>query len=101
MTPVWEGQTVSLSLTNLVAPPPPAPLFSIAAPALPFTGNDNTTLQFVFPNTLPLHVQLLGSLIVDGVSSVVQVTVPPLPPGSPPGTPPNPPQYSGPWVVVS
>jgi hypothetical protein len=32
---------------------------------------------------------------------VVQVTVPPLPPGSPPGTPPNPPQYSGPWVVVS
>jgi hypothetical protein len=98
---VWEGQSVSLSLTNLVPPPPPAPLYSMAVPMLPITGNNNTTLQFVFPNTLPLNVQLLGSLIVDGVSSVVQITVPPLPPGSPPGTPPNPPQYSGPWVTVS
>ena len=86
---VWEGQEVSLSLSSLTAPPPPDPLFTMTVPALPFTGNNNTSLQFQLPASFPAGTYL-GRLTVDGVTSQVQVDwVPP------------PPVFTGPMVTIT
>jgi hypothetical protein len=68
---VWEGQDVSLSLSSITPPVAPATLYTMTAPALPFTGNTNTSLSFQFPAGLPAG-QLLGRLQVDGVTSQVE-----------------------------
>jgi hypothetical protein len=68
---VWEGQDVSLSLSSITPPVAPAKLYTMTAPALPFTGNANTSLSFQFPAGLPAG-QLLGRLQVDGVTSQVE-----------------------------
>jgi hypothetical protein len=69
---IWEGQDVALSLSSTHPPIPPATLFSATAPALPFTGQRNSALAFIFPAGLPTG-PLLGRLEVDGVTSQVQV----------------------------
>ena len=86
---VWEGQEVSLSLSSLTAPPPPAPLFTMTVPALPFTGNSNTSLQFQLPAAFPAGTYL-GRLTVDGVTSQVQVN-----------WAPTPPVFTGPMVTIT
>jgi Pvc16 N-terminal domain len=86
---VWEGQTVSLSLSGTQPPVPPATLFSATAPAQPFTGNSNATLKFIFPSTLPAG-PLLGRLTVDGVTNVLKVD----------GTT-TPPTFKGPMVTIT
>lgn len=90
LLPVFQGQSVVLSLTDLSAPAPPAPLWSYATAAQPFSGDANTSLTFVFPRDLPLGVKLLANLIVDEVPGVISVD-----------TTVNPPAYAGPWVTVS
>lgn len=91
---VWEGQTVTLALSSLTAPAPPAPLFTLSAPAIAFTGNANTSLSFNFASNLPVGPlpagQLLGRLTVDGVSSQVSVD-----------WNQHPPVFTGPLVTVS
>jgi hypothetical protein len=86
---VWEGQDVSLSLSSITPPVPPVTLYTMTAPALPFTGNANTSLSFQFPAGLPAG-QLLGRLQVDGVTSLV-------------GTDFNvhPPVFTGPMVSIT
>ena len=86
---VWEGQEVSLSLSSLTPPPPPDPLFTMTIPALPFTGNSNTSLQFQLPATFPAGTYL-GRLTVDGVTSQVQVD-----------WTPTPPVFTGPMVTIT
>jgi Pvc16 N-terminal domain len=83
---VWEGQDVSLTLSSTTPPVPPATLYTVTVPALPFAGNDNASLSFQFPAGLPSG-PLLGRLTVDGVTSAITVT------GSPPA-------YAGPMVTV-
>jgi hypothetical protein len=82
-----EGQEISLALSSTVPPPPLTQLFSMAAPAQPFTGSVSS-LSFQFPSSLPSG-QLLGRLIVDGVASAVIVdwSV-------------HPPKFTGPMVTV-
>ena len=86
---VWEGQDVSPSLSSIVPPVPPATLYTMTAPALPFTGKANTSLSFQFPAGLPAG-QLLGRLQVDGVTSQVDVdwTL-------------HPPVFTGPMVTIT
>jgi len=84
---VWEGQSVTLSLSDTKPPVPPATLFSATAIALPFTGNSNSSLSFTFPSTLPAG-PLLGRLTVDGVTNVVEIA----------GTPPK---FKGPMVTIT
>lgn len=82
---VWEGQSVFLSLSSMQ----PATPFSVTAPALTFTGNNNSVLSFIFPSDLPSG-PLLGRLSVDGVTSQVGVdwtTHPPL--------------FTGPMVTIT
>lgn len=86
---VWEGQTVSLSLSSTQPPVPPATLFSATAPAQPFTGNNNGSLSFIFPSTLPAG-PLLGRLTVDGVTNVLEID----------GTT-TPPKFKGPMVTIT
>ena len=85
---VWEGQSVSLTLSSIVPPVPPNPLYSVTSNAQPFTGNANTSLSFVFPAGLAAG-QYLGRLQVDGVSSQVQVN-----------WAANPPVFTGPMVTI-
>jgi hypothetical protein len=80
---VYEGQSVSLALSTTAAP-----VVSKSAQAQPFTGNVSS-LTFQFDAGLPVAVQLLGRLQVDGVTSQVQVTWSPFPP-----------TFSGPWVTL-
>jgi hypothetical protein len=86
---VWEGQNVSLSLSSTTPPIPPATLFSATATADAFTGNNNTSLNFIFPANLPAG-PLLGRLSVDGVTSQVQVD-----------WTQNPPAFIGPMVTIT
>jgi hypothetical protein len=86
---VWEGQEVSLSLSSLVPPVAPAALYTMTAPAIPFTGNTHTSLSFIFPSGLPAG-PLLGRLTVDGVTSQAAVT---------PGV--YPPAFTGPMVTIT
>ena len=86
---IWEGQDVSLSLSSLTAPPPPAPLFTMTFPALPFTGNSNTSLKFQLPATFPAGTYL-ARLTVDGVTSQVDVN-----------WVPTPPVFTGPMVTIT
>jgi hypothetical protein len=86
---VWQGQTVSLSLSSTQPPVPPATLYSVTAPAPAFTGNSSTSLNFNFPAGLPAG-PLLGRLDVDGVSSQVQVD-----------WSQHPPVFTGPMVTIT
>ncbi len=86
---VWEGQSVSLSLSSTQPPVPPATLFSATAIAQPFTGNNNGSLSFIFPSTLPAG-PLLGRLTVDGVTNVLEID----------GTT-TPPKFKGPMVTIT
>lgn len=81
----WEGQDVSLSLGS-TAPPT---FYAMTAPALPFTGNANSSLDFQFPPGLPTG-PLLARLTVDGVTSAVQVN-----------WAVHPPVFTGPMVTVT
>jgi uncharacterized protein DUF4255 len=69
---IWEGQDVSLTLSSTTPPVAPATLYTMTAPAQPFTGNSNTSLSFEFPATL-VAGKYLGRLQVDGVTSQVGV----------------------------
>ncbi len=84
---VYEGQSVSLALSTQTAP-----LVSKNALAQPFTGQVSE-LTFQFDPGLPIGTlpptNLLGRLVVDGVTSQVQVNWTPFPP-----------IFSGPWVVL-
>jgi hypothetical protein len=86
---VWEGQDVSLSLSSITPPVAPATLYTMTAPALPFTGTANTSLSFQFPVGLPAG-QLLGRLQVDGVTSQVDVD-----------WMVHPPVFTGPMVTIT
>jgi hypothetical protein len=86
---VWEGQDVSLSLSSITPPVAPATLYTMTAPALPFTGNVNTSLSFQFPAGLPAG-QLLGRLQVDGVTSQVGTDFKV-----------HPPVFTGPMVTIT
>jgi hypothetical protein len=86
---VWEGQSVSLSLSSTQPPVPPATIFSATAPAQAFTGNNNSSLSFVFPSTLPAG-PLLARLQVDGVGNVLEID------GSK-----HPPTFTGPMVTIT
>lgn len=86
---VWEGQDVSLSLSSTTPPIPPATLYTMTAPAEPFTGNSNSSLSFEFPSGLPAG-QLLGRLQVDSVSSQIQVN-----------WTATPPVFTGPMVTIT
>jgi hypothetical protein len=85
----WEGQNVSLSLSSITPPVAPATLYTMTAPALPFTGTANTSLNFQFPAGLPAG-PLLGRLQVDGVTSLVEVDFAV-----------HPPAFTGPMVTVT
>jgi len=83
----WDGQSVSLALSS------PAALTSSMAPALPFTTTDpptsaTGTLSFQFPLGLPSGAQL-ARLLVDGVTSQVQVN-----------WHVHPPVFTGPMVTI-
>jgi hypothetical protein len=84
---VYEGQSVWLALSTQTAP-----LVSKNAPAQSFTGQV-TVLTFQFDAGLPAGTvpptNLLGRLVVDGVTSQVQVNWAPFPP-----------TFAGPWVVL-
>jgi Pvc16 N-terminal domain len=86
--PIFPGQAVSLSLSNI--PTPSQTLVCLSADAQPLPDdNPATTLTFLFDTGLPTAVDLLARLIVDGVPSIVQIT-----------TPPSPLTFSGPWVTL-
>jgi hypothetical protein len=76
---VWEGQDVVLALSTLSAP-----LTSVSAQAQAFVGPPNSpavsSLSFLFDDTLPTGVGLLGRLQVDGVTSAVTVDTSVFPP---------------------
>jgi hypothetical protein len=87
---VWEGQNIALSLSSTTPPVAPATLYSaIGSPAAPFTGNANTSIAFALPAGLPAG-PLLARLIVDGVTSQVQVD-----------WTQHPPVFSGPMVTIT
>jgi hypothetical protein len=89
--PVWGGQSVVLSLNDLTGD------FSGSAPAQPFVDHP-PSLTFDFAEQAPpTGKNLLARIVVDGVSSQVSVTPPPLPP-----SPPPPPSFTftGPWVML-
>jgi hypothetical protein len=86
---IWEGQDVSLSLSSTTPPVPPAKLYTMTAPALPFTGNSNSSLSFQFPAGLPAGA-LLGRLQVDSVISQVEVN-----------WAVHPPVFTGPMVTIT
>jgi hypothetical protein len=86
--PVFPGQSVSLSLSNV--PTPSNPLVCLTAEVQPLTDdNPATTLTFLFDTGLPTATDLLARLTVDGVTSIVQIT-----------TPPAPLTFAGPWVTL-
>jgi hypothetical protein len=94
---IWEGQDVSLSLSSTTPPAPGATLYTMTAPALPFTGNTNTSLSFTFPGgpstaTPPGLVAgvYLARLQVDGVTSQVGVN-----------WHVHPPAFTGPMVTIT
>ena len=91
---VWEGQTVTLSLSSITPPVAPATLYTMTAPAQPFTGKANTSLNFNFVSNLPVGPlpagPLLGRLTVDGVSSPVGVD-----------WTQHPPVFTGPMVTIT
>jgi Pvc16 N-terminal domain len=82
-----EGQTIALALSTTALPTTAHPFFSMSAPAKPFTGSTGS-LSFVFPSNLPSGV-LLGRLVVDGVTSQVQVN-----------WHVHPPVFTGPMVTI-
>jgi hypothetical protein len=86
--PIFPGQSVTLSLSNI--PTPSQTLVCLSADAQPLP-NDNpvSTLTFLFDPGLPTATDLLARLIVDGVPSVVQIPPPPAPPS-----------FIGPWVTL-
>ncbi len=63
-------------------------LYTMTAPALPFTGQSNSSLTFQFPAGLPSGA-LLGRLQVDGVTSIVGVD-----------WTQHPPVFTGPMVTI-
>jgi hypothetical protein len=78
----WEGQDISLGLSLQTAP-----YTSVSASAIAFTGNVSS-LSFQFDSSLPTG-PLLGVLVVDGVSSPVDVNWSIFPP-----------VFTGPMVTV-
>ncbi|HEX9200065.1 MAG TPA: DUF4255 domain-containing protein [Acidobacteriaceae bacterium] len=76
-----QGQSVTLALSSATA------LSSTMAPAQPFTGSQSS-LGFQFPATLPTGAQL-ARLVVDGVTSQVQVN-----------WAVHPPAFTGPTVTI-
>ena len=62
---------MSLALSAITPPPPGIALFTCSAAAQPFSGSTGT-LSFQFPPTLPTGA-LLGRLLVDGVTSQIEV----------------------------
>jgi hypothetical protein len=93
---IWEGQDVSLALSSTTPPVAPATLYTMTGPAQPFTGNGNVSLGFQFPASQPSgwppplpSGPLLGRLIVDGVTSQVQVDFTK-----------HPPVFTGPMVTI-
>jgi hypothetical protein len=86
--PVFPGQSVTLSLSNI--PTPLEQLLCLAADAQPLTGDTPaTSLTFLFDPSLTTISEFLAILIVDGVSSIVQIPAPPAPPS-----------FIGPWVTI-
>jgi Pvc16 N-terminal domain len=86
--PVYEGQDAMLSLSYIDTSSVTEPVVNRTAPAQPFSGKV-TTLTFRMEPGLPTGKKLLGQLLVDGVSTQVQVTWLPFPP-----------VFSGPWVTL-
>jgi len=86
--PVFPGQSVALSLSNIPTPIQTLVCFSADAQPLP-DDNPATSLTFLFDPGLPTAVDLLARLVVDGVPSIVQIT-----------TPPAPLTFAGPWVTL-
>jgi hypothetical protein len=86
--PVFPGQSVTLSLSNI--PTPTQTLVCLSADAQPLP-NDNpaSTLTFLFDPSLTTYHDFLARLVVDGVPSIVQIT-----------TPPAPLTFAGPWVTL-
>ncbi|QGZ59466.1 DUF4255 domain-containing protein [Paraburkholderia acidiphila] len=86
--PASPGQSVSLALTSL--PNTANPPFNIAVEPDPKTFLATSgTVDFLFPSSLPNAAPLLGRLVVDGVSSLVQID-----------TSVHPPAFVGPMVTV-
>jgi hypothetical protein len=88
--PIFAGQSVTLSLSNIPTPST-NPLICLSAQAQPLPSNESqaTALTFFFDPSLTTANDFLARLIVDGVSSIVQVPPPPAPPS-----------FAGPWVTV-
>jgi hypothetical protein len=87
--PIYQGQDVTLSLSYINTASTIQPLVNRSAPAQPFSGATITELTFQMEPGLPSATPLLGQMLVDGVSSLVQVTWTPLPP-----------VFSGPWITL-
>jgi hypothetical protein len=86
--PIFPGQTVNLSLSNI--PTPSQTLVCLSSDAQPLPDdNPATTLTFLFDPGLPTATDLLARLVVDGVCSIVQIPAPPAPPA-----------FTGPWVTL-
>lgn len=94
--PIFPGQQVNLSLSNIPTPTQKLNCFSADAQPLP---NDSpaTTLTFLFDPGLPTATDLLARLVIDGVPSIVQITINPPLPGQ---LVPPPPSFAGPWVTL-
>jgi hypothetical protein len=86
--PIFPGQSVTLSLSNIPTPSQALVCYSADAQSLP---NDTpaTTLTFLFDSGLAGANDFLARLIVDGVTSIVQIPAPPAPPS-----------FAGPWVTT-
>jgi Pvc16 N-terminal domain len=81
-----EGQDVALVLSSITPPPPGTALFTCSAPAQPISGSTGS-VTFQFPALTA--GALLGRLLVDGVTSQVQVDLAA-----------HPPVFQGPFVTV-
>jgi hypothetical protein len=85
--PVWAGQRVQLVLSGTVS----GNVVSFTGEAQPvLSQSPQTSVNFIFPSTLPTGQTYLARMVVDGISSQVQFNIPAS----------GPPSFTGPNVSV-
>lgn len=85
--PVWAGQRVQLVLSGTVS----SNVVSFTGEAQPvLSQSPQTSVNFLFPSTLPTGHSYLSRMVVDGISSQVQFNIPAH----------GPPSFTGPNVSV-
>lgn len=85
--PVWAGQRVQLVLSGTVS----GNVLSFTGEAQPvLSSSPQTSVNFLFPSSLPTGETYLARMVVDGISSQVQFKIPTV----------GPPSFTGPNVSV-